>query len=101
MGSLRAPSSCLFVFTAVVAWSQEWQSYGGDAGGMKYSELRQVNRENVARLRPAWVFHTGDLSDGSKGSSASAFETTPLVVNGVMYFTTPFSRLIALDAETG
>jgi quinoprotein glucose dehydrogenase len=68
---------------------------------MKYSELRQVNRENVARLRPAWVFHTGDLSDGSKGSSASAFETTPLVVNGVMYFTTPFSRLIALDAETG
>src|SRR5688572_29645165 len=87
--------SYVFGFTPASGWAQEWPSYGGDPGGMKYSKLRQVNRENVTRLQPAWVFHTGDLSDRSKWPTASAFETTPLVVNGAMYLTTPFSRLIA------
>jgi len=52
-------------------------------------------------LKVAWTYHTGDVSDGSKYPVRSAFEATPLVVDGVMYFTTPFSRVIALDAETG
>jgi len=68
---------------------------------MKYSSLQQINRSNITRLRPAWIFHTGDVSDKTKWPVGSAFETTPLVVNGVMYVTTPFSRLIALDAESG
>ena len=53
------------------------------------------------RLKPAWIFHTGDVSDGTRWPTRSAFEATPLVVDGVMYVTTPFSRLIALEAETG
>ncbi len=81
--------------------AQEWPSYGGDAGGSKFSPLTQINRANVAKLKQAWVYHTGDISDGSKWPPRSAFETTPLVVDGVLYLTTPFSRLIALDAETG
>ena len=83
------------------AWGQEWTAYGGDAGGTKYSALREIDKGNVARLRPAWIFHTGDVSDGTRWPTRSAFETTPLVVDGVMYLTTPFSRLIALDPETG
>jgi quinoprotein glucose dehydrogenase len=90
---------------AIVAHSpaiaQEWRYYGGDAGGMKYSPLAQINRSNVTRLRPAWTFRTGDVSDGKTLPVRSAFEATPLVVDGVMYVTTPFNRLLAIDAETG
>ena len=79
----------------------EWRSYGGDAGGSKYSPLEQINKKNVAQLREAWVYDTGDVSDGTTYPTRSAFEATPLVVDGVMYVTTPFCRLIALDPETG
>lgn len=81
--------------------AQEWRYYAGDAGGSKYSALKQINRANVAKLKVAWSFHTGDVSDGKANPIRSAFETTPLMVDGVLYFTTPFNRLIALDAETG
>jgi quinoprotein glucose dehydrogenase len=68
---------------------------------MKYSPINDINRENVARLRPASIFHTGDISHGTRWVTRSTFESTPLVVDGVMYRTTPFSRLIALDRDTG
>lgn len=83
------------------AAAQEWPSYGGDPGQTRYSALKQINRSNVTRLQAAWTYHTGDVSDGSATPVRSAFETTPLVVGGVMYFTTPYSRVIALDPETG
>ncbi|MGH9720439.1 MAG: pyrroloquinoline quinone-dependent dehydrogenase [Bryobacteraceae bacterium] len=92
----------MLVHLAVIALlAQEWPSYGGDPGGSKHSSLNQINRSNVANLRVAWTFNTGDVSDGRTLPVRSAFETTPLVVDGVMYLTTPFCRLIALDAETG
>ena len=78
-----------------------WPYYGGDAGGSRYSKLSQINKSNVANLRIAWEFHTGDVSDGSANRRKSAFETTPIVANGTMYFTTPFNRVVALDPETG
>ena len=81
--------------------AQEWPYYAGDAGGTKYSAMKDIDRGNVARLKPAWIFHTGDVSDGTRWPTRSAFEATPLVVDGVMYVTTPFSRVIALDPETG
>ncbi|MBM3757472.1 MAG: pyrroloquinoline quinone-dependent dehydrogenase [Acidobacteria bacterium] len=81
--------------------AQDWRFYGGDSGGSKYSPLKQIDKANVARLQPAWTYHTGDVSDGTTLLVRSTFEGTPLVVNGVMYVTTPFCRLIALDAETG
>ena len=45
----------------------DWRYYGHDAGGMRYSPLTQINRENVATLKVAWTFHVGDISDGSGG----------------------------------
>ncbi len=81
--------------------AQQWRYYGGDQGGAKYSPLKQVNRANVGKLRVAWVYHTGDVSDGSGFPVRSSFECTPLVIGGTMYLTTPFARVIALDAETG
>lgn len=91
----------LTITALLCAAAEEWPYYGGDAGGMKYSSLRQIHRDNVARLKVAWIYRTGDWSDGTKYPVRSAFECTPLVVEGVMYVTTPFCRLIALEAETG
>jgi len=82
--------------------AQDWPSYGGDPGGMKYSPLEQINRRNVQQLEVAWEYDTGDSSDGrTQFPSRSAFATTPLVVDGRMYFTTPFHRLISVEPETG
>jgi quinoprotein glucose dehydrogenase len=83
------------------ASAQDWRYYGGDAGGTRYSTLSQINRANVGRLKVAWTYHTGDVSDGKTWPVKSAFEATPLVVDGVLYVTTPFCRLIAIEAETG
>src|SRR5580698_2915991 len=79
----------------------DWPNYGNDPGGMRYSTLTQINRETVAKLKVSWVFHTGDIADGSDNSKRSGFETTPILVDGTLYITTPFNRVIALDPATG
>jgi quinoprotein glucose dehydrogenase len=78
-----------------------WAYYGHDAGGMRYSPLTQINRENVTKLQVAWTFHTGEIEDGAHSRKRSGFETTPIVVDGALYLTTPFNRVVALDPETG
>ncbi len=96
---LRA-AACVWLLSAA-APAQDWPYFSGDSGGSKHSALRQVNRANVTRLKVAWTYHTGDESDGTKHFIRSAFESTPLAIGGVLYFTTPFCRVIALDGETG
>jgi quinoprotein glucose dehydrogenase len=79
----------------------EWSSYGRDPGGSRYSQLAQINRENVKRLQVAWTYRTGDLSDGKNARSSSAFQCTPIFVDGTLYVVTPFNRVIALDPVAG
>jgi quinoprotein glucose dehydrogenase len=79
----------------------DWPNYGNDPGGMRHSSLSQINRENVSKLKVAWVYHTGDISDGHDGRRRSSFETTPIFVDGKLYLTTPFNRVVALDPITG
>ena len=79
----------------------DWPYYGGDAGGSRYSQLNEINRRNVAELKEAWEYHTGDVSDGSDNRRKTEFETTPIVVESTMYLTTPFNRVVALDPEHG
>src|SRR5690348_4411659 len=81
--------------------SSEWPNYGNDPGGMRYSPLAQIDSENVSKLQVAWTFHTGDLSDGKGERRRSGFESTPIMVDGTLYVTTPFNRIIALDPVTG
>ena len=64
----------------------------GNYDQTRYYPNRQINRSNVGNLRPAWVFQT-DIME--------SMETTPIVVNGVMYVTTSFDHVYALDARTG
>src|SRR5690349_5869153 len=81
--------------------ADDWPCYGRDPGGMRFSPLTDVTRDNVGQLKVAWVFHTGDISNGKGQTKRSGFETTPVLVHGVLYLTTPFNRIIALDPETG
>ncbi len=76
----------------------DWPYVGGDPGAMRYCPLDQINRENVQKLQVAWTFHTGGLSPEVRNS---AIQCTPIVVEGVMYLTSPDTQVIALDAATG
>ena len=78
-----------------------WNAYGGDAGGTRYSPLTQVTRANVGRLHVVWSYHTGALSPESALNEKAAFEATPILVDGTLYLTTPFNKVIALDAGRG
>src|SRR5438093_834108 len=81
---------------------QEWRSYGHDPGGMRFSPLKQIDRSNVGQLRRLWTCHTGETNWNSiRAGHISAYESTPLMVDSVLYFSTPASRVIALDGETG
>lgn len=79
----------------------EWRSWGRDAGGARFSPLDQIDKENVAELRPAWTHHCGEISDGTQDGTRTAYECTPLMANGRLYVTTPYNRVLALDPETG
>ena len=78
-----------------------WPAYGGDPGGTRYSPARQIDRSNVATLRVAWTYHTGDMQPPVKALEKAAFETTPILVEGRLFLSTPFDRVIALDPRSG
>ena len=84
-------------------WGQEWRSYGGDSGGTRFSPLRQINRQNVNAMTRSWTYHSGEVDRQNEADrhQIAPFETTPVVVDGMLYFSTPSNRVIALDAETG
>jgi len=102
---------CAFVFLALVASliaseriaferSSDWPNYGNDPGGQRYSSLSEINRSNVQNLKVAWTYRTGDAYQ-PKDSKPTAFETTPLYVDGTLYIGTPLGSVIALDPVTG
>src|SRR5665213_2434125 len=78
---------------------EEWPTYGHDYGDTRFSPLAQITPANVAGLKPVWTYHMRPPGGGRRGFAAS--EDTPLVVNGVMYVSAPYGRVVALDAETG
>ena len=78
-----------------------WPSYGGDAGGTRYSPLREIDARNVDRLAVAWEYRTGDVSDGKGEVSATSFQATPILFDDTLYLCTPFNRIVALDPRSG
>ena len=96
--ALRSREPARHTLRAPAAWPVE-----GGAGGDHYSELADITRANVESLRVAWIYRTGDVSDGVKEGSgpSTAFESTPLFINGLLYLATPSARVVALDPERG
>ncbi|HKF58191.1 MAG TPA: PQQ-binding-like beta-propeller repeat protein, partial [Blastocatellia bacterium] len=79
----------------------EWPAYGRDAGGTRYSPLRQISRDSVKDLKIAWTYQTGEAGRTGADARKSAFEATPIFVDGTLYLSTPFDRVIALDPVSG
>ena len=78
-----------------------WSAYGGDAGGTRYSPASQITPANVGSLQIAWTFRTGELGQGVKDWSRSAFEATPILYDGTLYLTTSSTDVVAVNAVTG
>jgi glucose dehydrogenase len=72
-----------------------WAAYGGGPDNIHFSSLKQINRENVGRLSVAWNYDTRDALEGAD------MQCNPVIVNGVLYATSPKLRVFALDAATG
>src|ERR1041385_639924 len=77
----------------------DWPAHGRDRGGERFSPLTGITRANVAKLVVAWEYSTGEA--GVETGNSTSFEVTPLVLDGVMYLSTPLGKVIALDAESG
>lgn len=76
----------------------DWTDYGGNKAGTRYSPLNQINTGNVKNLTTAWTYNTGENGSGERGID---IECQPIVVNGIMYATTPKMKLFAVDAANG
>ncbi|HEY9248832.1 MAG TPA: hypothetical protein VIO38_06860, partial [Rariglobus sp.] len=113
----------LAVSTGGAAAQSDWPSYGHDPGGTRYSPLKQITPKNVSNLKLAWLLDTvatvqgpplpvieGGAAPAGRGPAGASpgrgprqrrSESTPLVVSGVMYLSTGYSRVLALEPETG
>ncbi len=80
---------------------QDWPFYGGDQGGMKYSPLTDVSAASVSRLGIEWEWSTREKALSEFGTRPGNFQTTPLMIDNVLYFSTPYNRVVALNADTG
>jgi len=78
-----------------------WPVYAGDPGGSRYSPLDEITPANAEHLEIAWEYHTGDLRDDTMRNRNHAFQATPILLDDALYFCTPRSRVVSLDAETG
>jgi quinoprotein glucose dehydrogenase len=103
---------------AATAFAQnDWPTYGNNLAGTRYSPLKQIDTRNVATLVRAWTYHmnpggtagvaanaapaeAGGRGRGGRGGGGRNWSVTPLVIQGVMYLTTAYSRVVALEAET-
>ena len=101
------PIACLAFTVAIFLFScnnnrsssayNGWEKAHGNSDGNHYSSLTEIDTNNVSQLQIAWTFHTGDADTAAH----SQIQCNPIVVNGVMYCTSPQLKLFALDAATG
>jgi quinoprotein glucose dehydrogenase len=85
---------CLTLFSILSAAAEhDWPAYGGGPAGIRYSDLKQIDRSNVKQLAVAWTYDTAD--------GAGDPQTQPIMVGGVLYGVTPRHKAMALDGATG
>jgi len=103
-GDLRTSVSFLLLAAALLgpvaglqAADGDWPVYLGDKASTHFSTLKQINRNNVQQLQVAWSYHSGDARQDDRSQN----QCNPLVIDGVLYGTSPQLKLLALDAATG
>ena len=101
MSNRSAIACLLLVFISCKQEEEEryntWTVTGGTKEGIRYSTLRQIDTSNVHRLQIAWTYHTGDADTVNK----SQIQCNPIIIDTVMYVTSPQLKLLALHAATG
>jgi quinoprotein glucose dehydrogenase len=89
------------VNVALASPEQDWPFYGGDQGGTKFSPLTDVNTSTAGRLGVAWQWAPREKALDEFGTRPGNFQATPLMIDNVLYLSTPYNRVVALNAETG
>ncbi|MFA6947052.1 MAG: hypothetical protein WC220_14235, partial [Pedobacter sp.] len=99
--SIKNSALCILLVTSILISCNneqsngEWGVYAGGKERMGYSPLEQIDTSNVKDLQVAWVYHTKDADKSSQ------IQTNPLIIDGVLYGTSPQLKLFAADAATG
>ena len=83
------------------AHAQQWPHYAADQAASHYSPLEQINPANVAKLAIAWEWRPNEKILPQFGTRPGAFQNTPLMIDNVLYLSTPYNQVAALDATTG
>lgn len=105
-------SAAIAVSAQAAPADSDWPSYGNDQGATRYSTLKQITPENVSKLEVAWTYHMRPagyvppplppgLPPGFRMTGFSSSQATPIVIKGVMYFPSPYGKIVALDADAG
>ena len=92
--------SFLFLITACKQTEKKyttWNNYGGSKDNIHFSSLTQIDTSNVGQLQPAWIFNTGDADTAAN----SQIQCNPIIIDSIMYFTSPTLKLFAVHAVTG
>jgi glucose dehydrogenase len=113
--SFFTPAICLMI--AIPAYSQarsDWPMFGHDSASTRFSPLNRITPKNIGKLRLAWSFETtAEMTDSARPITATSArptqgrprvrqsKTTPIVVGDVMFLSTPYNRVVALNAESG
>src|ERR1043166_7243675 len=96
-----ASAAVIFLFSCTSDHSASayngWEKAHGNSDGNHYSSLTAIDTNNVQQLQVAWTFHTGDEDT----MAHSQIQCNPIIVNSVLYCTSPELKLFALDAATG
>ena len=79
----------------------EWRYLGADQAASKHSPLADINASNVDRLEIAWEWQPGERPNAEYGTRPGPFQAMPLMIENVLFVTTMYNRVVALDAETG
>ncbi|MXV52133.1 PQQ-binding-like beta-propeller repeat protein [Pedobacter sp. HMF7647] len=89
--------SCLFACHSSTEKHDSWQVYNGSKTNIKYSTLDEIDTSNVSKLKVAWQFDTGDADTVNH----SQIQCNPIVIDSILYGTSPQMKLFALNASTG
>jgi quinoprotein glucose dehydrogenase len=110
VGALQAASMEMLVSRPAHAQAEkipstatQWMSYGGDKASSKYSPIDQIGADNFNRLQVAWTWRSAEeeITKANPDLKTWVWESTPLMVNGVLYVSTSLSQVAAIDAATG
>ncbi|HSG00805.1 MAG TPA: pyrroloquinoline quinone-dependent dehydrogenase, partial [Vicinamibacterales bacterium] len=100
-GAVLLVAVCALLQNPAEPTAVDWPVYAGDGLATHYSPLADIHRGNVDRLAPAWEWTVGETARQEFGTRPGNFQNTPLMIDGVLYVSTPYNRVVALDPETG